>query len=491
MIKIKLSDIIKKQPIINIGTIGHISHGKSTVINSIANAYTPKAIAKANTPKAITNTHICQKRSEYSPEQIRNINIDYINTKIWYKKDLCTIEFKTTNSNIDLDDPWRLYKHLSFIDFPGQNIYLSSMINASSTIDCAIFVISGSDDTFPQFQTVEYMNKASKLKFNDILILHNKLDLIREEKAAKNYDHIINIMKASPYENKTILPISAINNINIDSVIRWLSIKKPSNLKFENNRIVFNIVKSYDSNNPPINIDEIKGGCVFGILKEGIISVGDYIEIKPGFMINGKPKKIYAKVLEIYSDKNKLDYAIPGGMIEIQLDIDSYLTKNNRLSGQIMGYNIEDYKVYQKFSLKIKPIKSDIGVTLNERLIRNPKVYININSSMIEVTIDKIKDNKINITSKIPITINEDSKIAIITVVSINEIETNVDFYGYLKDGTEIEYNSKIDDEYERIYDEYEPNKYEIIDDLSRDTEEIEKEIEFNYDELLKNIKFL
>jgi translation initiation factor 2 subunit 3 len=487
MIKIKLSDIIKKQPIINIGTIGHISHGKSTVVHAIAKAYTPEAIAKPYTPKAIANSYIYKKNLEHSSEQIRNINIDYINTKIWYNKDPSINEFKTTDSNIDLDDPWILYTHLSFIDFPGQNIYLSSMINISSTIDSVLFVISGSDDTFPQFQTVEYMNKASKLKFNDILFLHNKLDLIKEEKAAKNYDQIINILKNSPYEDNTVLPISALNNINIDSVIRWLSTKKPSNLKFENNKIVFNIIKSYDMNCLPINIDEIKGGCVFGILKEGIISVGDYIEIKPGFMINGKPKKLYAKVLEIYSEKNKLDYAIPGGMIEIQLDIDSYLTKNNRLSGQIMGYNIEDYKVYQKFSLKIKPIKSDISVTLNERLIKNPKVYININSSMIEVTIDKIKDNKINITSKIPIAINEHSKISIITVVSINEMETNVDFYGYLKDGTEIQYNSKIEDEFERIYDEYEPNKYEIINDI----EEKEIEIEFNYDELLKKLTFI
>ena len=352
MIKIKLSDIIKNQPILNIGTIGHISHGKSTIVHAIA--------------KAVAKEYTCKKNSEYLSEQIRNI--DYINTKIWYNKDPNINEFKTTNSNIDLDDSWILYTHLSFIDFPGQNIYLSSMINVSSTIDCNLFVISGSDDTFPQFQTIEYMNKASKLKFNDILIIHNKLDLIKKEKAIKNYDHIINIMKGSQYENKTIIPVSGLNNINIDSVIRWLSIKKPSNLKFENNRIVFNIVKSYDLNNPQINIDELKGGCVFGILKEGIISVGDYIEIKPGFMIDGKPKKLYAKVLEIYSEKNKLDYAIPGGMIEIHLDIDSYLTKNNRLSGQIMGYNIEDYKVYQKFTIKIKSIKPDNGITLKEIL---------------------------------------------------------------------------------------------------------------------------
>ena len=110
---------------------------------------------------------------------------------------------------------------------------------------------------------------------------------------------------------------------------------------------------------------------------------------------------------------------------------------------------------------------------------------------MIEISVDKIKNNKINITSKIPIAINSESKISI-TVITINVNEINTDFYGYLKDGTEIEYNSKIDDEFERIYDEYEPNKYEIIDDLSSEYGEIKDKIEqeFNYDELLKNIKF-
>jgi len=457
IIKIKLSDVIKKQPIINIGTIGHVSHGKSTVVFALTG----------------------KKTQEHSAEQVRNItiNLGYANTKIWYNKD--TDEFKTTNSDIELDEnEWQLVQHFSFVDCPGHNSYLSTMISGAGAMNGVMLVISGSDDIFPQPQTIEHMTVINKLKISNFVVLQNKLDIINEERAIKNKDDIKDFLKASAYEEKPIIPISASNQLNTDSVIRWLTQQKPNDLKTDTNRIVFNIIRSFDVNKPSTPFDQIKGGVVGGTLKEGILTVGDYVEIKPGFMVNGKPKKLYAKVLEIYSEKNKLDYAIPGGLIAVQLDIDPYLTKNNRMVGHIMGYNINDYKVYQKVELKIKSLKPDISY---DKLEKNDKVYINVNSKTVEANIDKIKDKKVMLTAKYPIVINEDSKISIIT---INDKEINCDFYGSVKDGEEIE--CVYDEEYKKIYDEYQLPQYEVIDDL----DDKEFSFEFNYEELLENIKF-
>jgi translation initiation factor 2 subunit 3 len=457
MITIKLSDVIKRQPIINIGTIGHVSHGKSTVVLALTG----------------------KKTQEHSAEQVRNItiNLGYANTKIWYNKD--TDEFKTTNSDIELDEnEWQLVQHFSFVDCPGHNAYLSTMISGAGAMNGVMLVISGSDDIFPQPQTIEHMTVINKLKISNMVVLQNKLDIINEERAVKNKDDIREFLQGSPYAEKPIIPISASNRLNTDSVIRWLTQQKPTDLKIDTNRIVFNIIRSFDINKPYTPFDEIKGGVVGGTLKEGILTVGDYVEIKPGFMVNGKPKKLYAKVLEIYSEKNKLEYAIPGGLIAVQLDIDPYLTKNNRMVGQIMGYNIDDYKVYQKMELKIKTLKPDISY---DKLSKNDKVYINVNSRTVEANIDKIKDRKVMLTAKNPIVINEDSKISIIT---INDKEINCDFYGSVKDGEEIE--CEYDEENKKIYDEYKLPKYELIDDL----DEKEFNFEFNYEELLENIKF-
>jgi translation initiation factor 2 subunit 3 len=398
MITIKLSDVIRRQPIINIGTIGHVSHGKSTVVLALTG----------------------KKTQEHSAEQVRNItiNLGYANTKIWYNKD--TDEFKTTNSDIELDEnEWKLVQHFSFVDCPGHNAYLSTMISGAGAMNGVMLVISGSDDIFPQPQTIEHMTVINKLKISNMVVLQNKLDIINEERAVKNKDDIREFLQGSPYAEKPIIPISASNRLNTDSVIRWLTQQKPTDLKIDTNRIVFNIIRSFDINKPYTPFDDIKGGVVGGTLKEGILTVGDYVEIKPGFMVNGKPKKLYAKVLEIYSEKNKLEYAIPGGLIAVQLDIDPYLTKNNRMVGQIMGYNINDYKVYQKMELKIKTLKPDISY---DKLSKNDKVYINVNSRTVEANIDKIKDKKVMLTAKSPIVINEDSKISIIT---INDKEIN------------------------------------------------------------------
>lgn len=453
---IKLSEVIKRQPIINIGTIGHVSHGKSTVVFALTG----------------------KKTQEHSAEQVRNItiNLGYANTKIWYNKD--SDEFKTTNSDIELDDSWQLLQHFSFVDCPGHNAYLSTMISGAGAMNGVMLVISGSDDIFPQPQTVEHMSVISKLKMKDMLVLQNKLDIINQDRAQKNHMDIMNFLKDSPYEDKPIIPISASNKLNIDSVIRWLTLQKPKDLKTDTNRIVFNIIRSFDVNKPSTPLHEIKGGVVGGTLKEGILTVGDYVEIKPGFMINGKPKKLYAKVLEIYSEKNKLEYAIPGGLIAVQLDIDPYLTKNNRMVGQIMGYNIDDYKVYSKFTLKIKSLKPDVEI---DKLNKNDKIYINVNSRTVEATIDKVKDKKIRIVSKNPIVINKDSNVSIIT---INDKEINCDFYGSLVDGDEID--CTFDPEFKEIYDSYELPKYEIIDDI----EDQEFDFKFDYDELIDNINF-
>ena len=164
---IKLSNVIKKQPIINIGTIGHVSHGKSTVVFALTG----------------------KKTQEHSAEQVRNItiNLGYANTKIWYNKD--TDEFKTTNSDIELDEnEWQLVQHFSFVDCPGHNAYLSTMVSGAGAMNGVMLVISGSDDIFPQPQTVEHMTVINKLKINNLVVLQNKLDIINEERAIKNKD---------------------------------------------------------------------------------------------------------------------------------------------------------------------------------------------------------------------------------------------------------------------------------------------------------------
>jgi len=454
--KIKLSDIIKKQPIGTFGTVGHVAHGKSTVVKIITGKE--------------TQAHSAEKTNNIT------INLGYANAKIWYNEE--TDGFGTTTSDVELDSSWKLVGHISFVDCPGHNAYLSTMISGAGAMDGVIAVISGADE-FPQPQTVEHLAVVNKLKIQDLLIVQNKLDIIDKKRALENYGQIKEFFTGSRYETVPIIPTSAAKKLNTDSIIKWLTQQKPKDLKVGSNRVVFNIIRSFDVNTQLTPIIEMKGGVVGGILKEGILTVGDYVEIKPGFLVDGKPKKLYAKVLEIYSEKNKLDFAIPGGLIGVQLDIDPFLTKNNKMVGQIMGYNIEDYKVYQTFELKLKSLKGD---DCYDKLDKNKTVYINVNSRTVEANIDKVKDKKIKVTTKNPIVINDDSRISII--IKNDEGGINCDFYGTLNKGEEIE--CIFESEYKEIYDAYKLPVYEIIDDL----EDHGFDHEFNYDELLENIKF-
>ena len=121
-----MSYINLKQPNLNIGIIGHVSHGKSSLIRLLTGINTIK----------------------HSNEKKRNItiNIGYANTKIC-KCNLCKsiksynsqeTEFVCENCNIEME----LIKHISFVDCPGHDSFMSTMISGASIMDAVILVIS-------------------------------------------------------------------------------------------------------------------------------------------------------------------------------------------------------------------------------------------------------------------------------------------------------------------------------------------------------------
>lgn len=88
------------------------------------------------------------------------------------------------------------------------------------------------------------------------------------------------------------------------------------------------IIRSFDINKPGCTIDNLKGGVVGGSLIEGILKVGDIVEIRPGKVERDgnkilKCKPFITKIINIrVEESNKLKYAIPGGLIGIETYLD-------------------------------------------------------------------------------------------------------------------------------------------------------------------------
>lgn len=120
-------DVISRQATLNIGTIGHVAHGKSTVV---------KAITGINPVK-------------FSKEKKRNITIKlgYANAKI-FKCPKCPApqcfipaKFNTKDDmeckNEGCDTTCKLLRHISFVDCPGHDLLMATMITGASVMDCA------------------------------------------------------------------------------------------------------------------------------------------------------------------------------------------------------------------------------------------------------------------------------------------------------------------------------------------------------------------
>ncbi|KAG9803145.1 putative translation initiation factor 2, gamma subunit, partial [Aureobasidium melanogenum] len=155
-------EIISRQATINIGTIGHVAHGKSTVVKAISGVQTVR----------------------FKNELERNITIKlgYANAKV-YKCDneecprpTC---YRSYKSDKEVDPPceregcsgtYRLLRHVSFVDCPGHDILMSTMLSGAAVMDAALLLIAG-NETCPQPQTSEHLAAIEIMKLNHIIIL--------------------------------------------------------------------------------------------------------------------------------------------------------------------------------------------------------------------------------------------------------------------------------------------------------------------------------
>lgn len=381
------------QPTLNIGTIGHVAHGKSTLVQSLTGIKTMKH----------------SKEQELS----LTIKLGYANFKI-YKCDKCPDPkcYYNISSSIlepELDCPYencdgtiKQIRHYSFIDCPGHDSFMGTMLTGSSSMDAVILIIAA-NESVPQKQTAEHLVVIDILGIKNIIILQNKVDLVSKETAIKNYNEILKFVKGTIAENKPIIPVSCIHKYNLDIVLKYLSQLQEPDRKI-NSSPIFNTIRSFDINSCGTYIDDITGGVIGGTLLCGKLEIGQEIEIKPGLITKDETKPLRAIIKSLYSEKNPLKYATGGGLIAIGTTLDPNLSKNDRLQGQVIGLPNTLPEVLTKIKIKYHLMKYLVGDKENKKINKissNEKLKINcgafstmcitnvIEKNIIELMLDK------------------------------------------------------------------------------------------------------
>lgn len=262
-----------------------------------------------------------------------------------------------------------LKRHVSFVDCPGHDTLMATMLTGAAVMDTAMMIIASNMEC-PQPQTREHLAAVEIMQLNNILILQNKIDLIfkNENAAQTNYQQIKKFVVGTRAELSPVVPISAQNGYNIDYLLQYLCEYVPMPMRDLTSAPQMMIIRSFDINRPGSKIDELKGGVIGGSILKGVLKVGDDIEIRPGF-VQRNPETgqfvctpLITKVVSLKAEENDLLYAIPGGLIAVGTLLDPSLTKDNRLVGSLIGHPGALPDIYQEVDIEYYLLNRLVGV---------------------------------------------------------------------------------------------------------------------------------
>ena len=329
------------QPVINIGMVGHVDHGKTTLTQALTGKWT----------------------DQHSEEMKRGISIKlgYADADFYHVKMKEGEEYYTSEPEKEEFKGGKL-KHLrtvSFVDAPGHETLMAVMLSGAAIMDAAILIIAANEKC-PQPQTREHLSALEIMGFEKIIIVQNKIDVCSKERALESYNEIKDFLKGSLLENSPIIPVSAHHNRNIDLLIQAIEELFPTPDKDLKSDFQMNIARSFDINKPGTKPKKMRGGVLGGTVGIGQIKVGDKIEIKPGRTTKKGLETIKTEVNSLHSGVTR-DSLGPGGLVAIGTSLDPAMTKSDSLLGNVIGKPGTLPPVWNKFKVEAKLLDRVVG----------------------------------------------------------------------------------------------------------------------------------
>ncbi|KAJ8984727.1 hypothetical protein NQ317_004991 [Molorchus minor] len=238
---------------------------------------------------------------------------------------------------------FQLVRHVSFVDCPGHDILMATMLNGAAVMDAALLLIAG-NESCPQPQTSEHLAAIEIMKLKHIIILQNKIDLVKEGQAKEQHEQIVKFVQGTVAEGAPIIPISAQLKYNIE-------------------------------------------------YPQGVLKVGQEIEVRPGLVSKDSEGKltcrpIFSRIVSLYTEQNELQFAVPGGLIGVGTKIEPTLCRADRLVGQVLGAVGALPSIFIELEVSYYLLKRLLGVRMEgdkkgakvQRLSKSEVLLVNIGS---------------------------------------------------------------------------------------------------------------
>ena len=213
--------------------------------------------------------------------------------------------------------------------------------------------------------------------------------MVPKEKILENYRQIVEFIKDSPARNAPIIPVSALHGVNMDVLLQAIDELMPTPARDESKPLRMLVARSFDVNKPGTPPEELKGGVLGGSIIQGVLRVGDEIEIRPGLRVE-KPggkveyEPIFTEVVSLRGGDVDLAEARPGGLIGVGTTLDPSLTKSDSLVGNVVGKPGTLPDVWWELELEVHLLEKAVGTAEQvkvEKIKPNETLMLNVGTA--------------------------------------------------------------------------------------------------------------
>ncbi len=384
------SALLPRQPEVDIGTSGHVDHGKTSVTRAITGVWA----------------------SAHSEELKRGITIKvgYADAA-FYKcpRTPAPACYSTSKTCPVCGAEGKLLRAVSFVDCPGHESLMTNMLAGAFLMDGALLVIAANEQV-PKPQTREHLQALQMLGMKKIVIAQNKIDLVTNEEAEKNRRDIEKFVEKTVAASAPIVPISAQQKLNIDALIEALEEVVPTPARDPRADSLMYVVRSFDVNRPGSEVSDLSGGVLGGSLVRGEIRMGDDVELKPGMLDDrtGKYVPVVTKVTSLQTGAGRADGVSPGGLVAVGTSLDPAFTKGDQMVGSVIGKPGSLPPTWEHITLDLDLFETAVG---SAELVKVDKVKLgenlrlNLGTSSSQAVVTSARGEVIEVDLKKPVAV--------------------------------------------------------------------------------------
>jgi elongation factor Tu len=313
---------VRSKPHVNVGTIGHIDHGKTTLTAALVHVQAKKALAKAISYKDIAKGGTVR-------DETKTVTIA-----------VSHVEYETAS------------RHYAHVDCPGHADYIKNMITGAAQMDGAVLVVSALDSVMPQ--TREHVLLAHQVGLNHLIVFLNKCDAVEDPELLDLVEmEVRELLNAQKFDgtNAVLVRGAALPALNGDP--KW-------------EKTIEDLLSALDTSIPdPVRetdkpflmaVEDVfsikgRGTVATGRIERGVVKVGDEVEIV-GFR---ETRKVVVTGVEMF--RKLLDQGQAGDNIGVLI---RGIEKNEIERGQVLG-KPGAVTAHTKFEAEVYVLKKEEG----------------------------------------------------------------------------------------------------------------------------------